>query len=150
MVMLGESVGLIADILQELSDRRVGRQLQRGGTTLEIDVLLAFGQSRDSRMSRHDVRLTFGDAPDELRRRRKHLVAREDRHDRIGVVLQQEERRQASAEGRSSYDLLTGMAGSVPPGSDKLLFLPWAWWVGLTAFGLDAHLRASGLQPRSP
>ena len=40
-------------------------------------------------------------------------------------VLCQEEHRQASAAGKSSYDLLTTMAGSVPPGSDKLIFLPW-------------------------
>ena len=40
-------------------------------------------------------------------------------------VLCQEERRQASEMGKSSYDLLTTMAGSIPPGSDKLIFLPW-------------------------
>lgn len=40
-------------------------------------------------------------------------------------VLCQEEGRQALEEGKSSYDLLTRMAGSVPPGSDKLIFLPW-------------------------
>jgi len=40
-------------------------------------------------------------------------------------VLCQEERHQAAAAGKSSYDLLTSMAGSIPPGSDKLIFLPW-------------------------
>jgi xylulokinase len=40
-------------------------------------------------------------------------------------VVCQEEQRQALAAGKSSYDLLTVMAGSVPPGSDKLIFLPW-------------------------
>lgn len=40
-------------------------------------------------------------------------------------VLCQEEQRQTSAAGKSSYDLLSTMAGSVPPGSDKLIFLPW-------------------------
>ena len=40
-------------------------------------------------------------------------------------VLCQEEQRQAPGEGKSSYDLLSRMAGSVPPGSDKLIFLPW-------------------------
>lgn len=40
-------------------------------------------------------------------------------------VLCQEEVRQASFGGKSSYDLLSIMAGSVPAGSDKLIFLPW-------------------------
>ncbi|HLE14220.1 MAG TPA: FGGY-family carbohydrate kinase [Anaerolineales bacterium] len=37
----------------------------------------------------------------------------------------QEEDRQASAAGISTYQLLGQMADSVEPGSDKLLFLPW-------------------------
>ena len=37
----------------------------------------------------------------------------------------QEEDRQANAAGISTYELLGQMAGSVEPGSDKLLFLPW-------------------------
>lgn len=40
-------------------------------------------------------------------------------------ALCQEEARQASAAGGSAYDLLSQYAMSVPPGSDKLLFLPW-------------------------
>jgi xylulokinase len=40
-------------------------------------------------------------------------------------VLCQEERRLAAQEEKSSYDLLSSMAGSIPPGSDKLIFLPW-------------------------
>jgi xylulokinase len=40
-------------------------------------------------------------------------------------VLCQEERRQAAEAGKSSYDLLSAMAASVPPGSDRLIFLPW-------------------------
>jgi xylulokinase len=40
-------------------------------------------------------------------------------------VLCQEECHQAAVAGTSSYDLLTKLAASVPPGSDKLIFLPW-------------------------
>jgi xylulokinase len=40
-------------------------------------------------------------------------------------VLCQEEQRQAATGGKSSYDLLSAMASSVPAGSDKLIFLPW-------------------------
>ena len=55
-------------------------------------------------------------------------------------VLCQEERRQASEMGKSSYDLLTTMAGSIPPGSDKLIFLPWL--SGERAPVLDHYARA--------
>ena len=37
----------------------------------------------------------------------------------------QEEARQAAAEGISTYQLLSRMADSVEPGSDRLLFAPW-------------------------
>lgn len=40
-------------------------------------------------------------------------------------TLCQDEKRLAAEQGRSSYDLLTVMAEAVPPGSDRLLFLPW-------------------------
>jgi xylulokinase len=40
-------------------------------------------------------------------------------------VLCQEEKRLAAESGRSSYELISAAAGSVPPGSDKLIFLPW-------------------------
>lgn len=40
-------------------------------------------------------------------------------------ALCQEEASQARAVGGSTYDLLSQYAMSVPPGSDKLLFLPW-------------------------
>jgi len=40
-------------------------------------------------------------------------------------VFCQEERRQAAEQGKSSYELLSEMAESTPPGADKLIFLPW-------------------------
>jgi len=40
-------------------------------------------------------------------------------------ALCQEEKRLAKESGRSSYQLLTEMAESIPAGSDKLIFLPW-------------------------
>ncbi len=40
-------------------------------------------------------------------------------------VFCQEEKRQAAASGRTSYELISAMAESVPPGADKLIFLPW-------------------------
>jgi len=40
-------------------------------------------------------------------------------------VLGQEERRLAAEKGKSSYDLISAAAQAVPPGSDKLIFLPW-------------------------
>jgi xylulokinase len=40
-------------------------------------------------------------------------------------ALCQEEARQAAAAGIPTYELLGQMAASVPPGSEKLLFLPW-------------------------
>jgi xylulokinase len=40
-------------------------------------------------------------------------------------VLGGEEKRQAAASGRSSYELISAAAAAVPPGSDKLIFLPW-------------------------
>jgi xylulokinase len=40
-------------------------------------------------------------------------------------ALCQEEQRLASDAGKSSYALLTELAGSAPPGSDNLIFLPW-------------------------
>jgi xylulokinase len=69
-------------------------------------------------------------------------------------VLCQKERLQASQAGKSSYDLLTTMAGSVPPGSDKLIFLPWlsgerapvldhyarGAYIGLTMSHTKAHM----------
>jgi xylulokinase len=69
-------------------------------------------------------------------------------------VLCQEECSQASASAKSSYDLLTTLAGSVPPGSDKLIFLPWlsgerapvldhyarAGYIGLTMSHTKAHM----------
>jgi xylulokinase len=69
-------------------------------------------------------------------------------------VLCREEQRQASADGTSSYDLLTDMAGSVPAGSDKLIFLPWlsgerapvldhyarGGYIGLTMSHTKAHM----------
>ncbi len=69
-------------------------------------------------------------------------------------VLCQEEGRQALEKGKSSYELLTRMAGSVPPGSDKLIFLPWlsgerapvldhyarGGFIGLTMSHTKAHM----------
>lgn len=69
-------------------------------------------------------------------------------------VLCEEQRRQASDSGKSTYDLLTEMAGSVPPGSDKLIFLPWlsgerapvldhyarGGYIGLTISHTKAHM----------
>ena len=40
-------------------------------------------------------------------------------------TLCQEEARLALQQGTSSYDLISASAQAVPPGSDKLLFLPW-------------------------
>lgn len=40
-------------------------------------------------------------------------------------ALCQEEKRKATETGKSSYDLLSAMAEAAPPGSDKLIFLPW-------------------------
>ncbi len=40
-------------------------------------------------------------------------------------VLCQEERRQAAARGKSSYELISAGAEKITPGSDKLIFLPW-------------------------
>jgi xylulokinase len=40
-------------------------------------------------------------------------------------VLCQEEKRIAARTGRSSYELISAEAASVPPGSEKLIFLPW-------------------------
>ena len=40
-------------------------------------------------------------------------------------ALFQEEKRLADEAGESSYALLSAMAEAVPPGSDKLIFLPW-------------------------
>ena len=40
-------------------------------------------------------------------------------------VLCQEEKRLAAEKGKSSYDLISAAAGSISPGSDKLVFLPW-------------------------
>jgi len=40
-------------------------------------------------------------------------------------VLCQEEKRLAQDTGQSSYDLISSMAGATPPGSEKLIFLPW-------------------------
>ncbi|GAB4482664.1 MAG: xylulokinase [Anaerolineales bacterium] len=40
-------------------------------------------------------------------------------------VFFQRESEQARAEGESTYNLLSKLAGEVPPGSDKLIFLPW-------------------------
>lgn len=40
-------------------------------------------------------------------------------------TLCQEEARKAKREGLSTYQLLSRMAQEVPPGADKLLFLPW-------------------------
>jgi xylulokinase len=40
-------------------------------------------------------------------------------------ALCQEEKRLAAETGGSSYALLSAMAESVPPGSDRLIFLPW-------------------------
>jgi xylulokinase len=69
-------------------------------------------------------------------------------------VLCQEERQLAVAAGRSSYDLLSELAGSAPPGSDHLIFLPWlsgerapvldhyarGGYIGLTMSHNKAHL----------
>lgn len=69
-------------------------------------------------------------------------------------VLCQEERRLAADSHRSTYDLLTDLAGSVPPGSDKLIFLPWlsgerapvldhyarGGYIGLTLSHTKSHL----------
>lgn len=40
-------------------------------------------------------------------------------------TLCQEEKRLAAEQGKSSYELISAMAEGVPPGSDKLIFLPW-------------------------
>ncbi|HVM71955.1 MAG TPA: FGGY-family carbohydrate kinase [Anaerolineales bacterium] len=40
-------------------------------------------------------------------------------------TLCQEEKRLAKESGRSSYEMLSGMAEAIPAGSDKLIFLPW-------------------------
>jgi xylulokinase len=40
-------------------------------------------------------------------------------------VFYQEERKQAAAQGKSVYELINDQVESVPPGSDKLIFLPW-------------------------
>jgi xylulokinase len=69
-------------------------------------------------------------------------------------ALCQEEKHQAAVQGVSSYDLVSNMAGSVPPGSDKLIFLPWlsgerapvldhyarGGWIGLKMSHTKAHL----------
>ncbi len=40
-------------------------------------------------------------------------------------ALGQEEKRLAAETGKSSYELISAAAETVPPGSDKLIFLPW-------------------------
>jgi len=40
-------------------------------------------------------------------------------------ALGQEEKRLAAETGKSSYELISAAAEAVPPGSDKLIFLPW-------------------------
>jgi xylulokinase len=69
-------------------------------------------------------------------------------------VLCQEETRQAAESGQSAYSLLGQMAEWVPPGSEKLLFLPWlsgerapvldhyarGGFVGLTMSHQKAHM----------
>jgi xylulokinase len=40
-------------------------------------------------------------------------------------VLCQEEKRLATEQGKSVYDLISSAAEAIPPGSDKLIFLPW-------------------------
>jgi xylulokinase len=40
-------------------------------------------------------------------------------------ALGQEEMRLAAEKGKSSYELISAAAEAVPPGSDKLIFLPW-------------------------
>jgi xylulokinase len=54
-------------------------------------------------------------------------------------ALCQWEDQQAQASGRSTYELLSEMAESVAPGSDRLLFLPWL--SGERAPVLDHHAR---------
>jgi xylulokinase len=69
-------------------------------------------------------------------------------------ALCQEEKHQAAAQGISSYELISNMAASTPPGSDKLLFLPWlsgerapvldhyarGGWIGLKMSHTKGHL----------
>lgn len=69
-------------------------------------------------------------------------------------VLCQEQQHQAAVGEKSSYDLLSDMAGSVPAGSDKLIFLPWlsgerapvldhyarGGYIGLTMSHTKAHM----------
>jgi xylulokinase len=40
-------------------------------------------------------------------------------------VFCQEERRLAAEQGRSTYELISDLAATTPPGADKLIFLPW-------------------------
>ncbi len=69
-------------------------------------------------------------------------------------VLCQEEKRLAAVQGVSSYELISDMAASVTPGSDKLIFLPWlsgerapvldhyarGGWIGLKMSHSKAHM----------
>lgn len=54
-------------------------------------------------------------------------------------ALCQEEKRVAAEEERSTYELLSEMAQSTPPGAEKLLFLPWL--TGERAPVLDHYAR---------
>jgi xylulokinase len=56
-------------------------------------------------------------------------------------TLCQEEARQAKTEGLSTYQLLSQMAEEVPPGADRLLFLPWL--SGERSPVLDHYLRGA-------
>jgi xylulokinase len=56
-------------------------------------------------------------------------------------TLCQEEQRKAQSEGLSAYELLGRMAQAVPPGADRLLFLPWL--SGERASDSDHYLRGA-------
>jgi len=42
-IVLGEAVGLVPDVLQQLAGGRIGRQLQRLAAALQENLLLSFG-----------------------------------------------------------------------------------------------------------
>ena len=56
-------------------------------------------------------------------------------------TLCQEETRKARKEGLSAYEMLSRMAQEVPPGADRLLFLPWL--SGERSGALDHYLRGA-------